>query len=162
MDVVTGVAQGIAALAGVGKIVSVRSRADRLRSKIENHIVLLDKLPAESASKQLLVGHIDQLMSQMVREESDAVSSKLQWNSISLAALGAGGFGVWAWVASPPWLQIPLWVVAGLFAMSLFGLVTTPKKQSEPNEVQTDEADLRRQSGKDLRAASGSAPQGIS
>ncbi|MGH3985552.1 MAG: hypothetical protein ACRDST_23430 [Pseudonocardiaceae bacterium] len=151
MDVVTGIAQGVAALAGVGKIANVRSRANLLQSKVEGHLALLEKLPDESASRQVLVDHVDELIGQMVCEECEAMGSKRQWNSIFLATLGAGGFGVWAWVSSPLWLQIPLWVLAALFAVSLFGLVTTPKPRKQP---EPDEIGQQRPSEKNLRAAS--------
>jgi hypothetical protein len=118
-----------------------------LRGKIDSHIALLEKLPEDSASRQLLLDHIDHLMRQMVAEETDAVSVKRRWDSIFLAMLGAAGFGVWAWTAPWLWLEIPLWVVAGFFAASLFGLLTTPKARKE------------RESG-DKRGASGAGSDG--
>lgn len=155
VDVVTGVAQGVAALAGMGKITGVRSRADRIQNKIESRIVLLGKLPEESTSRQALVDHIDGLTVQMISEESDSLSIKRRWDSIFLAVLGVSGFGVWAWSVSTLWQEVVLWILAGLFGVSLFGLTTTSRyqKRSEPSETPASSTGLRR-SGKDIRAAS--------
>ncbi len=119
-------------LTTLGAVISAIQKARRwegLRSEIAATRELAAGFEDDSPTRTKLLGLADAMSDRLIERRLDALNIKREWGSIGFAVLLAGASGFWAYQAPWLWLAIALWIVAGLFAISVLGMLMPSKKK---------------------------------
>lgn len=139
-------------------LIGVGGRRHRLRSEIKANMDLLTEVRGQAwveaqFHSQVLVwmeSRIGLDVARLCEVPTGNEKKPILWGTVAVSAILAGGAGWWAWELSTHrfnWWSVPLWIVAGLMVISLFGQFTNREIPQQQPDTDASEADSALEQG---------------